>query len=199
VNVDWDAWNVGDRPKYPHEKVVQWVFRNFPPELRTAMRALDLGCGSGVHTVFLAQEGFAVTATDLSPIGIQNTRRRLNDLGLSGDLIVSGAADLRLPRSSFDLAICVGALECMGPSVATKAVKKVAGALREDGKALFIFAGDRDFRVTGENPWRLHGFSRAEVDELFTGRFPRIWVDRSITTYEGGTVEQNDWLVTVSV
>lgn len=198
MSVDWDAWNAAGEPQYPHEKVVQWVLRTFPPEHRTAMRALDLGCGSGVHAIFLAQEGFAVTAADPSPVGIENTRRRLSDLGLSADLIVSGTADLHLPSSSFELAICVGALECMGPSVAAEAVRKVAATLRESGEALFLFAADRDFRVTGENPWQLHGFSLAEVDELFTGRFAKVWVDRSITTYEGGTIEQNDWLVTVS-
>src|SRR2546426_7636787 len=54
----WNTWNASGGPKYPHEKVIQYCFRNFPPEQRSSVRALDVGCGGGVHTAFLAAEGF---------------------------------------------------------------------------------------------------------------------------------------------
>jgi len=43
----------------------------------------------------------------------------------------------------------------------------------------------------------LHGYTRPEVEELFDEAFEKLWIDRNITTYEGGRCEQNDWLVTV--
>jgi len=196
VNVDWDAWNVGDRPKYPHEKVVQWVFRNYPQESRASSQALDMGCGSGVHTVFLADEGFAVTAVDVSAVGIANTRRRLADRSLHADLMVSPAESVLLTPRSFALAVCVGVLECLSLPAATETVEKVAAALRDGGKALFLFPSDRDFRMKADNPLQLRGSTRDDVDVMFGQRFARVWVDRYITTYEGGAIEQNDWLVT---
>lgn len=36
---------------------------------------LDLGCGSGRHTVYLAQRGFRVFGIDVSPTGIALTKR----------------------------------------------------------------------------------------------------------------------------
>jgi methyl halide transferase len=45
-------------------------------------RALELGCGTGSSAVWLAQEGFAVTALDISPLAIEHARRRANDAGV---------------------------------------------------------------------------------------------------------------------
>ncbi len=39
-------------------------------------RAIELGCGSGTNAVWLAQQGFEVTAVDLSPLAISRARER---------------------------------------------------------------------------------------------------------------------------
>jgi len=39
-------------------------------------RALELGCGTGPSAVWLAQQGFDVTALDLSPLAIERARQR---------------------------------------------------------------------------------------------------------------------------
>ena len=39
-------------------------------------RALELGCGTGASAVWLAQQGFDVTALDLSPLAIERARQR---------------------------------------------------------------------------------------------------------------------------
>jgi methyl halide transferase len=38
--------------------------------------ALELGCGTGTNAVWLAQQGFAVTAIDLSPLAIERARAK---------------------------------------------------------------------------------------------------------------------------
>jgi SAM-dependent methyltransferase len=44
-------------------------------------RALELGCGSGANAVWLAQQGFDVTAVDLSPRAVEQARRRAEAAG----------------------------------------------------------------------------------------------------------------------
>jgi len=45
-------------------------------------RALELGCGTGASAVWLAQQGFDVTAFDLSPLAIDRARQRANEAGV---------------------------------------------------------------------------------------------------------------------
>jgi len=193
----WNAWNEQGGPKYPHEKVVQFCFRNYPQDQRGNVRALDLGCGSGVHVVFLAAEGFKTTGTDISEVGIANAKRKLNALGLDAVLRTAGADEMDFPPGSFDLVICVGVYDCVGPAVAKSSVGKLLDVLSLGARGLFLFASDQDFRVKGENSLGVHGYNREEVDEIFSRAFARVWIDRYITTYQGGTSEQNDWLITV--
>ena len=49
-------------------------------------KILDLGCGSGRHTVLLAKQGFDVYATDVSKAGLKMTRKWLKEEKLSAKL-----------------------------------------------------------------------------------------------------------------
>src|SRR5262249_57906301 len=110
---------------------------------------------------------------------------------------VEGADVVGFPDASFDLVICVGVYEAAGPKVAAASVRRVRRVLAEGGKGLFLFAAERDYRVRGDNPYRLHGYAEAEVTRLFGAGFRTVWLDRYITTYQGGQLEENNWLVTV--
>ena len=193
----WDAWNEHGGPKYPHEKVIQFCFRNYPRDQRSCVRALDVGCGSGVHVVFLASEGFQTTGIDISNVGISNVHQRVNSLGLKASLRTEGADTLDFLSSSFDLVVCVGVYDCTGPVVAKASVERLRQVLSRGGRGIFLFASDRDFRVQGENTLGLHGYTRREVEDMFGYGFARVWIDHYITTYEAGRLEQNDWLVTL--
>jgi SAM-dependent methyltransferase len=46
-------------------------------------RALELGCGTGSNAVWLAQQGFDVTAVDFSPLAIEQARQRAGASGAS--------------------------------------------------------------------------------------------------------------------
>lgn len=193
----WEAWNTEGGPKYPHEKVVQFCFRHYPAASRAAVHALDLGCGGGVHACFLAREGFRVTAVDASLTAVARTIRRLKTEGLHATVGIRRIERIEFPESSFDLVLCVGVLDAAGPDAAREAVRRASVCMKPGARGLFLLASDRDFRVAGRNPYRLHGYTRSEVDSLFAVPFATVWIDSYITTYEGGRVEQNDWLVTV--
>jgi SAM-dependent methyltransferase len=193
----WEEWNSWNVPSYPHAKVIQFCLRNYPKEVRSQVRALDLGCGSGVNTAFLAREGFPVTGTDLSTKGLENTRRRLLAAGLEAQLKLGGIDALDFAAESFDLIICVGVLDASGPVAAAAAVRESARLLALSGRGVFIFASERDHRLHGANEYGLSGYTRTEVEGFFAHGFATVLIDRYITTFGGGQTEANDWLVTV--
>src|SRR4030042_3269979 len=51
-------------------------------------KVLDLGCGSGRHTVYLAKYGFDVYGVDIAPKGIKMTRDWLRREKLKAKLII---------------------------------------------------------------------------------------------------------------
>src|SRR5512139_3688875 len=47
--------------------------------------ALDIACGTGRNTIYLAQRGFAVSALDISSVALEEGRRRAQQVGLEID------------------------------------------------------------------------------------------------------------------
>ena len=72
--------------------------------LPDSRRTLDLACGEGRNGIFLAQNGFQVTAVDISQCGIDKGVIRAAELGVRMNFV---QADLETfwPRETYDLII----------------------------------------------------------------------------------------------
>ena len=75
--------------KYPPEYVIRFVARSFygAPD-RKAVRLLDLGCGPGACTWYMAREGFSAAGIDGSETAICRCAERLRNERLAADLKV---------------------------------------------------------------------------------------------------------------
>lgn len=97
----WDQLFTQEKFRWrdPHEAVVQFV-----PKLHAtgAQRVLDLGCGTGRHTVYLASQGFDVWACDISPRGLAHTRQWLVRQKLTAHLQFSDMTALPYHDNVFD-------------------------------------------------------------------------------------------------
>lgn len=65
-------------------------------------RALDLACGEGRNAVFLAEQGFEVTAVDISQVAVDRCRQLSRKRGVRLDTIVADLRDFDLGRSRWD-------------------------------------------------------------------------------------------------
>ena len=197
----FDGWNATGGPKYPRDNVVRFCLRRIPDRsMRTHARVLDLGCGGGVHAIFMAAEGFDVSACDLSPTGIAVTTRRLAERGLTAQTCVAALDTLPYAAGSFDLIVCVGVLECTPPGYAEAAMPMVARLLKPKGVGYFIFASDKDYRIDDpRNPFVRRGYSEQEVVSLFQMSFPVVEINRHVETERNRSVALDEWMVTASV
>src|SRR5215471_12849600 len=57
-------------------------------------RALELGCGTGTNSVWLAQQGFEVTAVDVAPLAVERARERARLAGVKACFVVTDVLGL---------------------------------------------------------------------------------------------------------
>jgi SAM-dependent methyltransferase len=75
-------------------------------------RALDVACGAGRHTIFLAEQGLEVVGVDISSVGLEIARSNAHARGL-GSRVQLYELDLTrdLPDGVFDVVVCLHYLE----------------------------------------------------------------------------------------
>lgn len=72
--INWDErYKTGDLP-WDTGMTSAELMRVLAEEKIMPCKALELGCGTGTNSIWLAQQGFDMTALDLSPLAIQRAR-----------------------------------------------------------------------------------------------------------------------------
>lgn len=100
---------------------------------------LDLGCGTGRHSIELAKRGYRVTGVDLSESQLGKAREKAIDSGLKIDFIRDDARYFRFEKK-FDLVImiCEGAFSLMETDEMNfEIIKNAKISLKENGKFIF--------------------------------------------------------------
>jgi SAM-dependent methyltransferase len=77
-------------------------------------RALDIGCGAGTDSVFLASRGWDVTALDFMPKALEYTRRRAEGAGVTVTPVEADITDWE-PTGTYDLVLDHGLLHNVDP------------------------------------------------------------------------------------
>ncbi len=101
----------------------------------TDMAVLELGCGGGQWSVWLAQQGARVTGVDLSERQLYHARCNLPVAGVTANLIQGSAEQLPFTGGVFDLVLSDhGAMSWGDPE---RTVPEVARVLRAGGILVF--------------------------------------------------------------
>jgi cyclopropane fatty-acyl-phospholipid synthase-like methyltransferase len=81
-------------------------------------KALDLGCGSGAHTVTLARRGWTVTGVDLVPKALDRARRSIREHGVTADIVSADVTELpaQAVGSGYDFFLDVGCFHGLSPA-----------------------------------------------------------------------------------
>ena len=66
-------------------------------------RALDVGCGEGADAIWLAGQGWAVTALDVSQVALQRAALRAQQAGVQVNWVQAGLVDAAHTLAGFDL------------------------------------------------------------------------------------------------
>ena len=99
-------------------------------------RALDLACGEGRNAIWLAKQGWQMSAIDYSDVAVERGRQLATAEAVDVDWICEDATSVQLPSDSFDLVV-VSYLQV--PREDMQAVlSRVADALASEGQLFMI-------------------------------------------------------------
>lgn len=77
-------------------------------------RALELGCGAGDLTLWLATLGYEVSGVDIAPTALAWAREKAQERGLAADFQIADVRDLAaFPDASFDFVLDGRCLHCL--------------------------------------------------------------------------------------
>ena len=203
------------RPAYPHEQVVRWAFRELSRAAVPKTKVLDVGCGAGRHSLFLAGEGFDTYACDISSVGLSELRSAAQRKGLTVTTCQTPAQDLsRFPDASMEGALCFAVIYYLSLGEAEHMIREVFRVLRPGGKFLCVTRSDADSRRQNATPigrcaWHLTAlgpdapstmeedmdmlfFSREDIERMFRS-FEKVCIDRMTYTHLGFV--DDDWVI----
>jgi len=96
-------------------------------------KALDLCCGAGTNTLYLAQSGFDVTGMDISKTALKTAKKKTHDAKLSINFLSGSFVDLSFSEGSFDLVFDMGCFHHVEVEERAKMIKGVYRILCNGG------------------------------------------------------------------
>jgi len=141
---DWnDRYREGDLPwdtGRPSSELQRVLSRN---TIRPC-RALELGCGTGTNTVWLAQQGFEATGVDVAPLALERAEKRAHAAGVNVHFVLADVLDLPDLGESFAFFFDRGCYHAVRRDAAERYAPAVARQLAPRGRGLILAGNARE-------------------------------------------------------
>ncbi len=164
---------------------------------------LDVACGEGYGSHFLAQSAQSVTGIDLDPETIEHAKKRYQSPNLG--FIQADACDLPIEDQSIDVVVCFETLEHLENH--DRLMESFKRVLKPDGVLVLSSPDKANYSdQTGyENPFHAKELYREELEALLAKHFSdyRLWAQKlsfssaiwSLTQSAGPDDARAHWLI----
>lgn len=146
-NIDpiWEKkYSEGHKQLYPWDTVVSFIFKNIPYNcIRSNIRILELGFGTGPNLWFAAREGFRVFGVEASNTAVDFANNRFKEDSLEGDLRQGDFTQLPFSNEYFDLVIDRCSLACVNNDAQNKTFLETLRVLKKGGRFLHNTYNDK--------------------------------------------------------
>lgn len=130
--------------------------------LRPGMKALCVADGEGRNSVWLAEEGLQVTATELSPVALRKAQRLMTARRVAVELLQVDVVNWAWPPEAYDLVVAIF-IQFVGPQARDQIFAGMLATLKPGG--LLLMQGytpkQLDYRTGG--PSQIENLYTAEL------------------------------------
>ncbi|GHO93937.1 SAM-dependent methyltransferase [Reticulibacter mediterranei] len=128
------AWEVG----YP-----QPAFQQLVQQEKIKGPILDIGCGTGDATLYLAEQGYEAWGVDFSPTAIQLAREKAAQRAVQATFHVGDALNLQALSSRFETIIDSGLFHTFSDEMRQPFVESLESVLRKGGHYYLLCFNDQ--------------------------------------------------------
>lgn len=180
------------------EGQVPWSDHEPPPEIIAlaatlpAGRLLDLGCGFGRTSIYLARHGWMADGVDFVPEAIQVAEERAAAAGV-GDRTkfhTASAASMPFLAPAYDLAVDIGCMHSFEPDDQRGYRDELLRLLPPGGRYVLFAHLRSDSEPLEDGP---RGIPEATIRELFSDGFTLERFERGITQVEDRPPWESGW------
>lgn len=171
--------------RYPNENLVRWVARNYyGTALRSAVRFLDLGCGSGSNFDYLSKEGFSVIGLDGSSFALARNQ--------GANLVVADAVALPFEDQRFDCVIDILCTAHNKPEDMKRIFAEINRVLKPQGRIFSIMPTDATWRDPYMGKGNISFPTKNEVRGLF---YPHFETEINWSAFSESNHVLEHWLI----
>ncbi|MCK4635222.1 MAG: class I SAM-dependent methyltransferase [Candidatus Aenigmarchaeota archaeon] len=147
-------------------------------------KTVDLGCGEGFYSIYLASKGFDVTGIDISERAVRYAKENAAETGVKIKFMAIDVSDLHKLKDKFDFILEWALMHHIMPQQRQKYAEDVNRILKKGGKYMSVsfnekshtFSGPGEkYRKSGERApgLKMYFSSLEELKELF-GQYFKI-------------------------
>jgi cyclopropane fatty-acyl-phospholipid synthase-like methyltransferase len=161
-------WDIG-RP--------QKVFLQLAEKGAIRGRVLDVGCGTGEHTLMAASRGLEAVGIDTAAVAIAAAERKARERDLAARFLVHSALDLAALGEQFDTALDCGLFHVFSDEDRRAFVESLSAAVRPGGRYFMLCFSEHqpgdfgprrvtqpEIRAAFERGWRVDSIESAPLE-----------------------------------
>jgi SAM-dependent methyltransferase len=152
-------------------------------------RVLDVGCGTGEHTLMAAARGFEATGVDTSPRAIEMARAKAEQRGLSVRFVVGDALQLAALGEHFDTVPDSGLYHVFDDAARARYVQSLKAVMQPGSSYFMLGFSDRqpgefgprrlsedEIRASFSEGWHIKSIVRTTMDMTTDARGAQAWL-----------------------
>jgi SAM-dependent methyltransferase len=167
-------------------------------------KAIDLGCGTGNYSIYLAGKGFMMTGMDISQVAINIAKKNAKKKAVNCTFLAADVTGImNIVNETFDFAFDWDVLHHVFPEKRKKYVANVAKLLNPGGSYLSVCFHEKDLQFGGSGKYRktrlgtlLYFSSEQELKDLFESCFKILELKRIEISGKSGPHVANYVLMT---
>ena len=130
-------------------------------------RILELGCGTGTNAIYLAQQGFEVTAVDCSQLAIDEARQRAAAAGVEVTWLCADVCSLETPDEPYPVGFDRGCFHCVRRDGRVEHILQTLKRMTAPGSKYIVLTGNANEKREHGPPGLFEEDIRKDLGELF--------------------------------